>query len=322
MKIIQMREVPFEEYLEYAKKHDYVVIEDTKLEIGRKWRIESFEPRDFELETTTVWSYPDRGKWATHYLNAKYRGNWAPQVARNLILKYSRKGEIVLDAFVGSGTTLIECKLLGRHGIGVDINYEALMLTWDRLNFNYSPKMFPTLEYFEENKSKEEWVEPVIKIYHGDARNLDKIEDESVDLIATHPPYASIIPYTKKARMEAKGDLSKVVSIEEFANEMRRVASEFYRVLKPGRYCAILIGDTRRNKHYVPIAFRVMQAFLDVGFILKEDIIKLQHHMMGSVVWRMRKNDFYLIAHEHIFVFRKPEKKESLKKFKESMKWW
>ncbi len=322
MKIIQMKEVPFEEYLEYAKKHDYVVIEDTKLEIGRKWRIESFEPRDFELETTTVWSYPDRGKWATHYLNAKYRGNWAPQVARNLILKYSRKGEIVLDAFVGSGTTLIECKLLGRHGIGVDINYEALMLTWDRLNFNYSPKMFPTLEYFEENKSEEEWVEPVIKIYHGDARNLDKIEDESVDLIATHPPYASIIPYTKKARMEAKGDLSKVVSIEEFANEMRRVASEFYRVLKPGRYCAILIGDTRRNKHYVPIAFRVMQAFLDVGFILKEDIIKLQHHMMGSVVWRRRKNDFYLIAHEHIFVFRKPEKKESLKKFKESMKWW
>lgn len=322
MEITQMREVPFEEYLEFIKEHDNVIIENVKLEIGKKWEIKTFEPADFELETSTVWSFPERGKWATHYLNAKYRGNWAPQVARNLILKYSRKGEVVLDAFVGSGTTLIECKLLGRHGIGIDINYEALMLTWDRLNFSYSPKLFPTLEYFEKNKSKEEWVEPVIKIYHGDARNLDKIEDESIDLIATHPPYASIIPYTKKARMEAKGDLSKVVSIEEFVNEMRKVASEFYRVLKPGRYCAILIGDTRRNKHYVPIAFRVMQAFLDVGFILKEDIIKLQHHMMGSVVWRMRKNDFYLIAHEHIFVFRKPEKKESLKKFRESMKWW
>jgi len=322
MEIIRMREVPFEEYLEYIKKHDYVVIESTKLEIGKKWRIESFEPRDFELETTTVWSYPYRGKWATHYLNAKYRGNWAPQVARNLILKYSRKGEVVLDAFVGSGTTLIECKLLGRHGIGVDVNYEALMLTWDRLNFSYSPRMFPTLEHFEDRRSKEKWVEPVIKIYHGDARNLDKIEDESVDLIATHPPYANIIPYTKKARMEAKGDLSKVVSIEEFVNEMGKVASELYRVLKLGGYCAILIGDTRRHKHYVPIAFRVMQAFLDVGFILKEDIIKLQHHMAGSIVWRKRENDFYLITHEHIFVFRKPEKKENLKKFRDSMKWW
>lgn len=317
-----MREIPFEEYLEYTKKHEYVVIEDTKLEIGKKWRIESFEPRDFKLENTTVWSFPDRGKWATHYLNAKYRGNWAPQVARNLILKYSRKGETVLDAFVGSGTTLIECKLLGRHGIGVDTNYEALMLTWDRLNFNYNPEMFPTLEYFEKDKPKEKWIEPVIKIYHGDARNLDKIDDESIDLIATHPPYANIISYTKKSRIEAKNDLSKVVSIEEFVNEMKKVASEFYRVLKPGRYCAILIGDTRRNKHYVPIAFRVMQAFLDVGFILKEDIIKLQHHMMGSVVWRMKKNDFYLIAHEHIFVFRKPEGKENLEKFRESMKWW
>ena len=322
--MISMREVPFEEYLEYARKHDHVIIENTKLEIGKKWRIEAFEPRNFEPETTTVWSFPDRGKWATHYLNAKYRGNWAPQVARNLILKYSKKGEVVLDAFIGSGTTLVECKLLGRHGIGVDINYEALMLAWDRLNFEYNPKMYPTLEYFEEEtKHEEDWIEPNIKLYHGDARNLDKIKDESIDLIATHPPYASIIPYTKKARMEAKGDLSKVVSIEEFVNEMGKVASEFYRVLKPGKYCAILIGDTRRNKHYVPIAFRVMQAFLEQGFILKEDIIKLQHHMVGTVVWRkMGKNDFYLIAHEHIFVFRKPEKKESLKKFRESMKWW
>jgi len=318
-----MREVLFEEYLEYVKKHDYVVVEDVKLEIGKKWKIDSFEPEDFKLETTTVWSFPERGKWATHYLNAKYRGNWAPQVARNLILKYSHKGEVVLDAFVGSGTTMIECKLVGRHGIGVDVNYEALMLTWDRLNFEYSPDRRPTLEhYFGEGKYEEEWVEPEIKLYHGDARNLDKIEDESIDLIATHPPYANIISYTKKARIEAEGDLSKVTSIDEFSDEMRRVASEFYRVLKPGRYCAILIGDTRRNKHYIPIAFRVMQTFLDVGFILKEDIIKLQHHMVGSVAWRKRKNDFYLIAHEHIFVFRKPEKKESLKKFKESMRWW
>jgi len=320
--MVKMREVPFEEYLEYIKRHNYVTIENTKLEIGKKWKIETFQPKEFELETTTVWSFPERGKWATHYLNAKYRGNWAPQVARNLILKYSKKGEVVLDAFVGSGTTLIECKLLGRHGIGVDINYEALMLTWDRLNFNYNPKMHPTLDYFGENKQEEEWIEPIIKLYHGDARNLDKIEDESIDLIATHPPYANIISYTKKARIETEGDLSKVTSVDEFVNEMRKVASEFYRVLKPGKYCAILIGDTRRNKHYVPIAFRVMQAFLDVGFILKEDIIKIQHHMVGSVIWRKMKNDFYLIAHEHLFVFRKPEKKENPKKFKESIKWW
>ncbi len=327
IKYISMREVPFEEYLEYIKNHSSVAIEDSILEIGKKWRIETYQPANFKLEKTTVWSFPERGRWATHYLNVKYRGNWAPQVARNIILKYSSPGETVLDAFVGSGTTLIECKLLGRHGIGVDINYEALMLTWDRLNFEYEPKLavHQHLDAWlggEEAKSSSDYIKPIIKLYHGDARNLDKIEDESIDLIATHPPYANIISYTKKAKLKTPGDLSKVSSINEYVNEMRKVAEEFYRVLKPGRYLAILVGDTRRHKHYVPIAFRVMQAFLDVGFILREDIIKLQHHMMGTIPWKMKERDFHLIAHEHLFVFRKPEKDEKISKFKESMKWW
>jgi len=311
---IPMREVTFEEYLEYVKLHDYVVIEDVKLKIGGRKRIKNFQPEDFVPESTTVWSFPNRGKWATHYLNAKYRGNWAPQVARNIILRYSSPGETVLDAFIGSGTTLIECKLLGRHGIGVDINYEAVVLTWDRLNFDYKP-----LDDWIDTKK---YVEPTIRLFHGDARNLDKIEDESIDLIATHPPYANIISYTKKARLEAKGDLSKVTSISEYANEMRKVAEEFFRVLKPGRHVAILIGDTRRHKHYIPIAFRVMQAFLDVGFILRENIIKLQHHMKTTRERWAGRYDFYKIAHEHLFIFRKPDKDEKISKFKESMKWW
>ena len=104
---------------------------------------------------------------------------------------------------------------------------------------------------------------------------------------------------------------------------MRKVAEESYRVLKPGRYCAILVGDTRRNKHYVPIAFRVMQAFLDVGFILKEDIIKHQWRCEATPFWLEKsiKYNFLLLMHEHLFIFRKPEKGEKLDKFKESMKW-
>lgn len=312
---ISMHEVTLEDYLEYVKKHDHVIIEDVKLEIGKKWRVKYFQPDNFVLESSTVWSFPERGRWATHYLNARFRGNWAPQVARNIILRYSGVGETVLDAFVGSGTTLIECKLLGRNGIGVDVNYEALILSWDRLNFDYTP----LTDWID---GEEKYVKPVIRLFHGDARNLDKIDDESIDLIATHPPYANIISYTKKARLEAKGDLSKVTSIDEYVNEMRKVALEFYRVLKPGRHVAILIGDTRRHKHYIPIAFRVMQAFLDVGFILREDIIKLQHHMKTTREKWAGRYDFYKIAHEHLFIFRKPEKNEKISRYKESMKWW
>lgn len=316
-----MREVPFEEYLGFIKKHDHVIIENQRIEIGKPIPIKTFQPQNFKLETTTVWSFPERGKWATHYANAKYRGNWAPQVPRNLILQYTKPGDVVLDAFLGSGTTLIECKLLGRHGIGVDINYEAIMVAWDRLNFEYDPlkEARSTLSQYFGLQEEIEWVKPEIRLYHGDARNLDKISNESIDLIATHPPYANIIGYTKGARSLVEGDLSTVRSIDEFVSEMKKVAKEFYRVLKPGKYVAVLMGDTRRYRHYVPIAFRVMRAFLEVGFILKEDIIKVQHHMRGTEPWKMRKKDFYLIAHEHLFVFRKPGKKEEIEKFRESM---
>ncbi|MBC7091768.1 MAG: methyltransferase domain-containing protein, partial [Nitrososphaeria archaeon] len=266
-------------------------------------------------------SFPYRGKWATHYLNSKYRGNWAPQVVRNLLLRYSMTGDTILDAFVGSGTTLIECKLLERNGIGVDINKDAIMLTWDRLNFEYNPTIMKTqtiLNYTEEQNEillKTEDSKPTIRLYHGDARNLDKINDNQIDLIVTHPPYYNIISYTDK---KETGDLSKSSSISEFVTEMEKVAKESYRVLKPGRYCAILIGDTRKHRYYVPIAYKVMQQFLETGFILKEEIIKLQHNMLGTISWKEKENDFYLIAHEHLFIFRKPKGKEEANKYKES----
>ena len=305
-KFIEMKEITHEDYLEFIKTHKFVIIENVKLEIGKNWEIKELQPKNFELETTSVWSFPDRGNWATHYLNSKYRGNWAPEIPRNLILKYTQPGDTILDQMVGSGTTAIECKLLGRNCIAVDINPDAIMVTRDRLNFSF-------------NTLDPKFPKTTIKTYVGDARNLNLIKDESIDLIATHPPYVSIISYSNK---KVEGDLSSIESVNEFVEEMKKVAKESFRVLKPGKHCAILIGDTRRHKHYVPVAFRVMQAFLEVGFILKEDIIKLQWHMKSTREKWSGKYDFYKIAHEHLFVFRKPEKNENLNKFKESMKWW
>lgn len=82
---------------------------------------------NFELETNTVWSFPNRGKWATH--DAKYRGNFSPYVAKNIILRYSKPNDLVLDQFVGGGTTLVECKLNNRNAIGIDINPSAVERT-------------------------------------------------------------------------------------------------------------------------------------------------------------------------------------------------
>lgn len=299
-----MREITEQEYREFIKDRKEITVDGTRVKLVEGSQIKLYEPKDFALEKTTVWSFEHRGNWATHIGN--YRGNWAPQIPRNIILHYSQPGDMVLDQMVGSGTTLVECKLLGRNGIGVDINLGALMVAYNRLDFTYAPaKECPTTTQ---------------KLSLGDARKLDLIPDGNVDLIATHPPYANIIPYSKGRE---NGDLSRVHSIDEFINEMRAVAKECFRVLKPGKHCCILIGDTHKHRHYVPIAFRVLEVFLSEGFILREDVIKRQWHtqtMRGR--WKESYNhDFLLIYHEHLFVFRKPNDSKDASKFKNSMKW-
>ncbi len=251
--------------------------------------------KDLDVQTTTVWSFPNRGKWLTH--NAKYRGNWAPQIPCNLIRLYSKEGDNVLDPMVGSGTTMIEAKSLGRKGIGFDIHSEVVKLARESCNFNC-----------------EKCYEPIIE--QGDARTLKSVEDDSIDLIATHPPYLNIIKYGAKS---IDGDLSAINSLYKFCDEIEKVARECYRVLKPGKYCAILIGDTRRRRHYVPLAFSVMQRFLKAGFILKEDIIKVQHNCSTTRYWGAQSRDFLLIMHEHLFVFRKIAAGENKSVFKDSM---
>lgn len=250
----------------------------------------------YESEETTVWSFPERGSWATH--SSKYRGNFAPQIARNIIEMYSEKGDSILDPMVGAGTTLIEAKLLARNALGMDINPEAIKLTNAGLRFKHHPPS-----------------EQKVKV--GDARDLSFLGDDSFELVLTHPPYMNIIKYSDG---KIPADLSNIGSLPKFCDEIEKIAGELLRVLKPDKYCAILIGDTRKGKHFVPLAFNVMQRFLKVGFVLKEDIIKVQHHCTSTERWRDKamRDKFYLIMHEHLFVFRKPKVGEDLSRIKYS----
>ena len=88
-------------------------------------------------------------------------------------------------------------------------------------------------------------------------------------MICTHPPYANIINYSDNI----KEDLS-LPKVDDFLKQMDSVASKCYRVLKFGKFCAILMGDARNKGCVVPISFRVMEIFRNAGFTLKEIIIK------------------------------------------------
>ncbi len=242
----------------------------------------NWEPDNFELEMTTHWSFPKRGDWATH--DAKWRGNWSPYIPRNVLLRYSREGDLVLDQFAGGGTTLVEAKLLNRDIIGIDVNDNALNRCREKTDFQYGP------------------ANGKVYIRKGDARCLDFIADSSIDLICTHPPYGNIIQYSNNI----ENDLSRL-DMGFFLQEMKKVALESYRVLKKDKFCDILMGDTRKNGNMIPLSFNIMQIFEDSKFKLKEIIIKEQHNCRATGFWRNNsiKHNFLLIAHEYLFVFKK-----------------
>ena len=317
-KYMEMREVSISEYLEFVARKGFVEIEGQKIEL-KPIEVSRLEPTREELTdiSTTVWSFPERGSWATH--RGDYRGNWPPQIPRALILMYTSPGDLVLDPMVGSGTTLIEAKLLGRRAIGVDINYDAVMLTIHRMYWlEQALKQFKSRVLLPKVGDLD--VDTIIntewKVYHGDARRLTAIPDESVDLVATHPPYFNTIEYGSGL----PGDLSSAKTLEEYLDGIEEIANECFRVLKPGKYCAILIGDTRIHRHYVPLSYYVLNAFLRAGFILKEEVIKIQHKMkITREVWqKIKERDFLLIYHEKLFIFRKPQNEEERIKLRHS----
>lgn len=191
---------------------------------------------------------------------------------------------MVWKQFAGGGTTLVEAKLLNRNIIGVDVNETALARCREKINFEHSG------------------ANGKVYLYKGDARTLDFIKDNSIDLICTHPPYADIIKYSE----DIEADLSHL-KVKDFLIAMRDVAVESYRVLKKDKFCAVLMGDTRQKGHMIPMSFEVMKLFQSAGFKLKELVIKEQHNCKATGYWKTNsvKYNFLLIAHEYLFIFRK-----------------
>ena len=196
-------------------------------------------------------------------------------------MRYTKPGDWIVDQFLGSGTTLIEAKLLNRNAIGLDINFAAIQLSKKNLQFSCksSARIFTR---------------------QGDARDMAMLKTNSVDFICTHPPYANIIKYSNNLT----GDIS-CLPIDEFLEAMTLVAKESYRVLKSQHYCAIMIGDIRSKGNVFPLGFNVMQKFLKQNFSLHEIVIKEQHNCRSNAYWFTRKTPFLLLAHEYIFVFMK-----------------
>ncbi len=249
--------------------------------------------RDYnEIITDSLWIFEKRDSTGAHL--AWYWGNFVPQIPRQLMLRYTKRGDWVLDPFAGSGTTLIECRKLGRNGIGVDINEEVV-------------------EKAKEQIEREENVYNVkTEIICADSRKLDfrkvleKFGIKEVQLVILHPPYWDIIKFSNK-----KEDLSNAQSLDDFLDGFNEVLSRTVEILENKRFLAIVIGDKYSKGEWIPLGFYVMERALKLDLKLKSIVVKNFEETRGKrnqkELWRYRAlvGGFYVFKHEYILIFQK-----------------
>ncbi len=250
-----------------------------------------------DIITGSLWLLGSRDKTGPHV--GDYWGNFVPLIPNQVLRRFTKQGEVVLDLFSGMGTTLIECRHLGRHGIGVELNPEVAEQSTKRIEEAANPHDISTQVLVADSAS-----EAVKKQIRDRLRRLGK---EHADCVILHPPYHDIIKFSDDPK-----DMSNAGSLEDFLQTFRKVALNANDLLAEGRHLALVIGDKYTNSEWIPLGFECMQICRDLGLQLKAINVKdIQGNERGKGksenLWRYRalKQGLYLFKHEYIMLFRK-----------------
>ncbi len=245
-----------------------------------------------EIITDSLWILEKRDTSGAHI--GSYWGNFIPQIPNQLMLRYTKKEDWVIDPFVGSGTTLIECRRLGRNGIGVELN----------------PEVAKEAKNLIKKESNAHSVNT--EVITGDSRKvnlketLHKFGVKQVQLLIMHPPYHNIIKFSR-----SNDDLSNAPTTEDFVKMFGEVLDNTTPYLEKGRYLGIVIGDKYYKGTWLPLGFYIMNEVFKRDFSLKSIIVKNFEETRGKrnqkELWRYRAlaGGFYIFKHEYILLFKK-----------------
>jgi hypothetical protein len=245
-----------------------------------------------DIITDSLWILDKRDTSGTH--KASYWGNFIPQIPNQFLRRYTKKGDWVLDTFLGSGTTLIECKRLGRNGIGMELQEDVAKDSQSVIQ--------------QEKNAFNVQTELII----GDSTDIDYenlIDNygiKKVQFLIMHPPYWDIIKFS-----EDKRDLSNAETVNDFLEKLMRVVDKTYPILEKKRYLALVLGDKYEKGEWIPLGFLAMQEILKRKYKLKSIIVKnfdeTKAKRQQKELWRYRAlvGGFYIFKHEYIFLFEK-----------------
>lgn len=226
-----------------------------------------------QFETTTLWDFPTQNYGDRPHGDNKYSGVTPAFVIWNLIQRYTKEGDLVVDPMCGSGTTIDVCKEENRNVMGFDI-----------------------VPYRDDIKQ-------------ADARKLS-LENEKADFIFIDSPYSDNIKYN-----DHPDNIGKI-SCENprFFEELEKVAKEMYRVLKPEKYIAWLIGDHwRKNTGYIPVGFKIYNMLSELFNPVDVICVVRRNQTSNTGIWhkRAREFNFYLRGFKYLFIMQKTNQEGS-----------
>lgn len=247
-----------------------------------------------EIWTDSLWRIPARARGNGHSL--EYHGNFVPQIATQTFLRFSKAGDVVLDLFLGSGTSALEAIRLERRCIGVELKPELV----------------------EQVREKCRGSEARVQVVCGDStlpetgeairQILTEWGRDRADLLVLHPPYGDIIRFSEREEC-----LSNAPSTQEFLVRFRLAAEQGWRLLRPHRFAVLVIGDRYERGALVPLGFECMRVMNEIGFRTRSIVVKdIEGNEVGkgrtNNLWRYRalRGGFYVFKHEYVMIFDKP----------------
>lgn len=251
--------------------------------------------KESDINVDSLWIIEQREKSGKH--SNVYHGNFIPQIPNQLIRRYTKKDEIVLDPFLGSGTTLYEAEQLGRNFIGFDINQDIFNFVKNNMknssDIKYSIKIVDVTSEKEFNDAIQE--------------SLETMKIEKVQFVLMHPPYLDIIKFT-----DHKNDLSQISDTDLFIVKMLDVIANCLCYLEKERYFSIVIGDVYKKGEIIPLSSLLINAVklkfqVKLKGIVVKNIAGNRAKQGKDGIWKYRalNSDYYIFKHEYILTFKK-----------------
>jgi adenine-specific DNA-methyltransferase len=223
------------------------------------------------IQPTTLWDYPSQDYGDAQQGVPGYKGATPSYVIWNLLQRYTRPNDLVIDPCAGSGTTLDVARDLGRRALGYDVH--------------------PTRK----------------DIFRVDARTLPPELTGKVDFVFIDPPYSTHLDYGPDPRDIGKLDAGG----GEYYAAMEQVINEIHRVLKQGGHAGLYVSDSFvKDKGFYPIGFELFGRMRAAGLEPVDIVAVVRHNktlQMGNYRKAAEEGNFFLRGFNYLFIMRKPE---------------